>query len=170
MMSFAIHHYVSPVTCDNSVVIQLVHFQYFPVFSGNRPVSASPVAKAGLVAKAFQDQKDQHSFLVGGLVAIFYFPRNIGFLIIPIDELLFFRGVGIQPPTSDVLEKFMDTIGYLNGSPVSPVQPVQPNQAPAGRPSRSRGQDDPMIRWIRWLCRLALYYFAIKRWNSINYL
>ena len=35
--------------------------------------------------------------LVGGLVAIFYFPINIGFLI-PIDELIFFRGVN-QPPT-----------------------------------------------------------------------
>ena len=36
--------------------------------------------------------------LVGGLVAIFYFPINIGLLIIPIDELIFFRGVA-QPPT-----------------------------------------------------------------------
>ena len=31
--------------------------------------------------------------LVGGLVAIFYFPIYIGLLIIPIDELIFFRGV-----------------------------------------------------------------------------
>ena len=30
------------------------------------------------------------------------FPRNIGFLIIPIDELIFFRGVA-QPPTSHCL-------------------------------------------------------------------
>ena len=37
--------------------------------------------------------------LDGGLVAIFYFPINIGLLIIPIDELIFFRGVA-QPPTS----------------------------------------------------------------------
>ena len=37
-------------------------------------------------------------WLVGGLVAIFYFPINIGFRIIPIDELIFFRGVA-QPPT-----------------------------------------------------------------------
>ena len=29
----------------------------------------------------------------------FYFPRNIGCLIIPIDEVIFFRGVA-QPPTS----------------------------------------------------------------------
>ena len=29
---------------------------------------------------------------------IFYFPINIGFLVIPIDELIFFRGVA-QPPT-----------------------------------------------------------------------
>ena len=37
-------------------------------------------------------------WLVGALVAIFYFPRNIGNVIIPIDELIFFRGVA-QPPT-----------------------------------------------------------------------
>ena len=37
--------------------------------------------------------------LVGGLVAIFYCPINIGNVIIPNDELIFFRGVGIQPPT-----------------------------------------------------------------------
>ena len=42
--------------------------------------------------------------LVGGLVAIVYFPIdiyiyiNIGNVIIPIDELIFFRGVA-QPPT-----------------------------------------------------------------------
>ena len=36
--------------------------------------------------------------LVGGLVAIFYCPINLGNLIIPIDELIFFRGVA-QPPT-----------------------------------------------------------------------
>ena len=38
------------------------------------------------------------SDLVGGLVAIFYFPNifpYIGFLIIPIDELIFFRGVAL---------------------------------------------------------------------------
>ena len=32
-------------------------------------------------------------YLVGGLEHQFYFPRNIGFLIIPIDEIIFFRGV-----------------------------------------------------------------------------
>ena len=36
----------------------------------------------------------------------FYVPINIGNLIIPIDELIFFRGVGIQPPTSE-------TCGFL---------------------------------------------------------
>ena len=35
--------------------------------------------------------------LVGGLVAIFYFPRNIGFLIIPIDFHIFQRGSNHQP-------------------------------------------------------------------------
>ena len=35
--------------------------------------------------------------LVGGLVAIFYFPRNIGNLIIPIDFHIFQRGSNHQP-------------------------------------------------------------------------
>ena len=35
--------------------------------------------------------------LVGGLVAIFYFPRNIGFLIIPIDFHFFQSGSNHQP-------------------------------------------------------------------------
>ena len=39
--------------------------------------------------------------LVGGLVAIFYFPIFVGFLIIPTDEIIFFRGVA-QPPTSNI--------------------------------------------------------------------
>ena len=43
-------------------------------------------------------------WLVGGewWPWILNFPRNIGFLIIPIDELIFFRGVA-QPPTSNWL-------------------------------------------------------------------
>ena len=38
--------------------------------------------------------------LVGGLEHQFYFPIQLG-MIIPIDELTFFRGVA-QPPTRDV--------------------------------------------------------------------
>ena len=38
-------------------------------------------------------------YLVGGLVAIFYFPINIGFLIIPIDVHIFQRGSKHQPVT-----------------------------------------------------------------------
>ena len=38
---------------------------------------------------------------VGALVAILYFPLNIGNVIIPIDEIVFFRGVA-QTPTSYV--------------------------------------------------------------------
>ena len=41
---------------------------------------------------------EPNPFLVGGLVAIFYCSINIGLLIIPIDDLIFFRGV-FQPPT-----------------------------------------------------------------------
>ena len=46
--------------------------------------------------------------LVGGLDAIFYFPINIGFLIIPIDELIFSRGVA-QPPAI----KKISSAGYV---------------------------------------------------------
>jgi hypothetical protein len=44
--------------------------------------------------------------LVGGLEHEFYDFPYIGNVIIPTDELIFFRGVG-QPPTSDV---FLDTL------------------------------------------------------------
>ena len=37
-------------------------------------------------------------WLVVWLPSIFYFPMTIGLLIIPTDELIFFRGVA-QPPT-----------------------------------------------------------------------
>ena len=43
-----------------------------------------------------------YAILLGGLVAIVYFPINIGNFIIPIDELIFFRGVN-QPPTRIVV-------------------------------------------------------------------
>ena len=51
---------------------------------------------------------ESHSrvILVGGLVAIFYFPMTIGNVIIPIDELIFFRGVFPQPPTSIHISQF----------------------------------------------------------------
>ena len=39
----------------------------------------------------------------------FYFPINIGFLIIPIDELIFFRGVA-QPPTSIYMNQYSSII------------------------------------------------------------
>ena len=41
-------------------------------------------------------------YLVGGLEHLDYFPINIGLLIIPIDKVIFFREVGIQPPTSSL--------------------------------------------------------------------
>ena len=43
-----------------------------------------------------------HFTLLGGewLPSMTYFPINIGNVIIPIDELIFFRGVVAQPPTS----------------------------------------------------------------------
>ena len=45
----------------------------------------------------------QYSMLVGGLVAINFLFSHINWecLIIPIDELIFFRGVAKKPPTSD---------------------------------------------------------------------
>ena len=51
-------------------------------------------------------------YLVGGLEHQFCFPRNVGFLIIPIDELIFFRGVA-QPPTSYVHSRECEN-GYVD--------------------------------------------------------
>ena len=48
--------------------------------------------------RQYQQKHQPQLLLVGGLEHQFYFPINIGFLIIPIDELIFFRGVA-QPPT-----------------------------------------------------------------------
>ena len=42
----------------------------------------------------------------------FYFPRNIGNVIIPIDEVIFFRGVA-QPPTSHCLTGILGYVGAV---------------------------------------------------------
>ena len=47
--------------------------------------------------RANWNSKTKKITLVGGLVAIFYFPRNIGLLIIPIDFHIFQRGSNHQP-------------------------------------------------------------------------
>jgi len=46
-----------------------------------------------------QKQPNPHDVLVGGLEHLDYFSHHIGNVIIPTDEVIFFRGVG-QPPTS----------------------------------------------------------------------
>ena len=73
------------------------------------PISGAGVAKSAATAQGavprLSDADQGHGNgiinLVGGLVAMFYFPRNIGCLIIPIDELIFFRGLALahQPET-----------------------------------------------------------------------
>ena len=64
---------------------------------------------------------NQH-ILVGGLVAMFFFPINIGFLIIPIDELIFFQRGG--PTTNQTrldngnADKAMGQVGVRGVIPV----------------------------------------------------
>jgi len=43
-------------------------------------------------------QLETHNWLV--VWNMFYFPFHIWDVILPIDELIFFRGVGLKPPTS----------------------------------------------------------------------
>ena len=50
--------------------------------------------------------------LVGGLVAIYFIFPYIGLLIIPIDELIFFRGVA-QPPTREKRVKKHDVFLWI---------------------------------------------------------
>ena len=51
-----------------------------------------------LFQKTFVGKKRENKHLVGGLVAILYFPINLGLRIIPIDELIYFRGVACHQP------------------------------------------------------------------------
>ena len=52
-------------------------------------------------------------YLVGGLVAMFYFPRNIGILIIPIDFHTFQRGSNHQPGIFFVGQRFFSVFVLL---------------------------------------------------------
>ena len=52
-------------------------------------------------------EQDGLKLLVGGLEHQFYFPINIGLLIIPIDELIFFRGVAEPPSRSNYPGSFL---------------------------------------------------------------
>ena len=64
-------------------------------------------SKSPVVAMGFNNNPIHNSQIIlshlGGLEHQFYFPINIGFLIIPIDELIFFRGVALaHQPVSDI--------------------------------------------------------------------
>ena len=52
-----------------------------------------------MIKNGYLHFKKPPHILIGGLEHEFYFSHHIGDLIIPTDELIFFRGVG-QPPTS----------------------------------------------------------------------
>ena len=68
-------------------------------------IAGKGLVKVGEMFTTFNWKLKWFIYLVGGewLPSMFYFPRNIGLLIIPIDELIFFRGVA-QPPTSYYLQ------------------------------------------------------------------
>ena len=55
-------------------------------------------------------------WLVGGLVAIFYFPIYWVAIIIPIDELIFFRGVA-HPPTRWYMNKQFQSRWFTTSFP-----------------------------------------------------
>ena len=76
--------------------------------------------------------------LVGGLVAIFGIFPSIGLLIIPIDELIFFRGVA-QPPTSYEL-------GHLHGADF-PVSRHPKSQASLWCAAPARGCVETAMGW-----------------------
>ena len=41
--------------------------------------------------------------LLGALGHVFFFPINLGNFIIPIHELIFFRGRRVEPPAMDIV-------------------------------------------------------------------
>ena len=57
-------------------------------------------SRCWMVVSMVMNDGDITSWLVVWLPSILFSQKNIGFLIIPIDELIFFRGVA-EPPTSD---------------------------------------------------------------------
>ena len=112
--------------------ISLISWRFFAWFSHRtvwkfRPIRPIPevVLGAPMCSSAFsravwslEISKGRRSWwwchkLVGGLVAIFYFPINIGFLIIPIDFHIFQRGSNHQPvrilKTNHSMNVFLDT-------------------------------------------------------------
>ena len=72
----------------------------------------SPMLKRGenSIFVLGKQTENKHVYLVGGLEHEFYFPFHIWDVILPIDELIFFRGVGI-PPTSVHNEKALSVLG-----------------------------------------------------------
>ena len=78
--------------------------------------------------------------LVGGLVAIFYFPIYWVSVLIPIDEVIFFRGVA-QPPTSLILFSIFIGMTWQFLTPWKPLEnfchPVATRHARSSLGSRS---------------------------------
>ena len=72
----------------------------------------SPMLKRGenSIFVLGKQTENKHVYLVGGLEHEFYFPFHTWDVILPIDELIFFRGVGI-PPTSVHNEKALSVLG-----------------------------------------------------------
>ena len=97
---------ISGATPSSLDGLRTVEKPWNPYFR-NPPISSNDLVQQGnwsfffesdVFGQILRGKPKVDPYLVGGLVAIFYFPRNIGNLIIPIDELIFFRGVA-QPPT-----------------------------------------------------------------------
>ena len=81
-----------------------------------------------------------YPYLVGGLVAIFYFPISIGLLIIPIDGLIFFRGVAKNHQPDISLGCFFLPMFFFWGPIVWCVQ-RQGMNPPSDESLMSRGHD-----------------------------
>ena len=135
-----------------------MEFSFFPICKN--PCKTEPALVNGTQENLcmlidFFPQKNQ---LVGALVAMnFIFPEILGIIIIPIDELIFFRGVA-QPTNQDEATSFLAEVrsrrlGLFRSSWSYP---------PSKHRHRGHGH------WVKMICWYLLYVSVCTVFAALN--
>ena len=104
--------------------------------------------------------------LVGGLVAIFYFPICKGNLIIPTDELLFFRGVAQRGPTTNQVTGWKTHRKNHRKSPLDSHGPVFQSLTRSHCISAGRVPHHPVPDHLGWWMEMGCITYCIFIVNS----
>ena len=109
-----------------------------PYFGGISPYIALTQAwEYGRYLELMFMKRPLIQLLVGGLVAIFYFPINIGFLIIPIDEVVYFSEGWLKTTSQTPWLISGHRVFSLTKSRPKPLEALLRNQLPPGLPRAS---------------------------------